>query len=101
MRTGRLRHRATIQKPVDSGGGEKTWSTYATAWVSYEPLRGSEFLAAQQVNAQISGKVIMRYIAGVKADMRFFWEGRYLYIVAPVDVEDRHRELQLMVKESL
>lgn len=104
MRAARLRHRVTIQQPVVAvnGYGERitTWSTVATVWAAVEPLRGREFFDAEQVQAEISHRVIMRYRAGMESTMRLLHEGRVLHITAPpIDVDERHRELQLMCRE--
>jgi len=104
MRAGRLRHRVTIQQlvPDPSIGGTDTWYDYATAWGAMEPLRGREYLAAQQEGAEATGKITFRYISGVKPTMRIKHGDRIYEIVSPpIDSEERHIELQLMVKEVL
>ena len=104
MRAGRLRHRVKIQAPFKDnapGSGEITWNDYATVWASIEPLRGREFFEALQVNAEVTGKVIMRYLAGVSPDMRILHGNRVFEILSIIDVEERHRELQLMVTERV
>ena len=103
MRSGRLRHQVKIQVPVhpDAWSSDESWVDYATVWASIEPLRGTEFFAARQTNAEVSGKVVMRYLAGVKPDMRILHGSRTFEIVSVVDVEERHRELQIMVNERV
>jgi len=103
MRSGRLRHRVTIQQPVPdrSIGGEDSWHDYATVWAAIEPLRGREYLAAQQEGAEVTGRITMRYIAGVKQTMRIKHGSRIYEIVSPINPEERNAELQLMVKEVL
>ena len=104
MRTGRLRHRVKLQAPYKDntpGAGDITWQDYATVWMAIEPLRGTEFVAAQQMNAEVTGKGVMRYIPGVTPDMRILDGARIFEILAIVDVEERHRELQLMLKERV
>ncbi len=103
MRAARLRHRVTIQQPVVAvnGYGERitTWSTVATVWAAVEPLRGREFFDAEQVQAEISHRVIMRYRAGMESTMRLLYATRVLHIGTIIDVDERHRELQLMCRE--
>lgn len=103
MRAARLRHRVTIQQPVTAANayGERitTWSTVATVWGAVEPLRGREFFDAEQVQAEISHRVVLRYRAGLNSTMRLLHLGRVLHIVTIIDVDERHRELQLMCRE--
>ena len=103
MRSGRLRHRGTIQDVVKdpSIGGTDTWYDYVTAWGAIEPLRGREYLAAQQEGAEVTGRITTRYINGVKPGMRWKYESRIFDIISVIDPEERHIELQLMVKEVL
>ena len=103
MRTGRLRHRVTIQQPVVAvnGYGERitTWSTVAVVWGAVEPLRGREFFDAEQTQAEISHRVVLRYRSGIDSTMRLLHLGRVLHIGTVIDVDERHRELQLMCRE--
>ena len=103
MRAARIRHRVTIQQPVVAvnGYGERitTWSTVAVVWAAVEPLRGREFFDAEQVQAEISHRVVLRYRSGMVATMRLLHLTRVLHIQAIIDVDERHRELQLMCRE--
>lgn len=103
MRAARLRHRVTIQSPVAAvnGYGERitTWSTVAVVWAAVEPLRGREFFDAEQTQAEISHRVIMRYRTGMESTMRLLHLTRVLHIGTIIDVDERHRELQLMCRE--
>jgi len=103
MTAGRRRHRLTIQRPVPGVGWgvDPTWATHAEVWGSLEPLRGSELLAAQQVQSEVTGKSGLPFVPGVTPAMRFLCEGRVYQILAAIDPEERHRELQLMWKEQV
>jgi len=103
MRSGRLKHRVTIQHKIadPSIGGTDTWHDYATVWGALEPLRGREYLAAQQEGAEATGKITIRYLPGLKPTMRLIFEGRIYQILTPIDPEEQHTELQLVVKEVL
>ena len=103
MRAGRMRHRGTIQDVVKdpSVGGKDTWYNYAQVWGAMEPLRGREYLAAQKEGAEVTGRITIRYIAGVKPGMRWKYKSRIFDIISAIDPEERHIELQLMVKEVL
>jgi len=103
MRAGSLRHRVTIQQPVvdTAWGGATTWEEFAKVWAAIEPLRGRELIAAQQVQSETTAKITIRYLAGITPDMRILHGSRIFELTSPpIDPEERHRELQLMVKET-
>lgn len=103
MSAGKLRHRVTIQQLVKAddgyGGIVETWQDVATVWATVEPLRGSERYRAQQVQSELTHKVTMRYRPGVKPQMRLLYGDRVLEIEAVIDVEERHRWLELLCSE--
>lgn len=105
MRAGELRHRITIQRAVEVSDDLKTptvtWQDVATVWAAVEPLSGREYLLAQNVNAELTVRIRIRYRPGVTPGMRVLYNGRVFDIQAVIDVEERHRELQLMCKEIL
>jgi SPP1 family predicted phage head-tail adaptor len=105
MKIGKLRHRVRLQEYViskDSFGAEvENWSDTATVWASIEPLSGREYFAAQQINAEVSTKITIRYRAGVKPTMRILFGGRIFEILSVINTEEKNRELILMCREVL
>lgn len=105
MKIGKLRHRVTLQEYIsskDSFGAEvENWSDMATVWASVEPLSGREYFAAQQVNAEISTKITIRYRAGIKPIMHVLCKGRIFGILSVLNTEEKNTELILMCKEVL
>jgi len=103
MRIGDLRHRITLQKAErarDSYGGEQLqWADFAKVWAAIYPLQGREYFAAQQINAEVSTKIVIRYIKGVEPTMRVNFENRNFEIISVIHVAERKKELQLMCKE--
>lgn len=103
MRAGQLRHRVTIQQFTQTQNeyGEivEGWTTFATVWAAVEPLRGREFWDAQQLNAEVTARIRLRYLSGVGPTMRVVYDGRTFEVDSVIDVDERHRELQLMCKE--
>lgn len=111
MRAGRLRHRVELQvragtvnalnEPLDE------WTTVATFSAAIEPLSGREFIAAQQVQADMSHRVTVRYFAGITPKHRLRWAdpatdlARVFDIRAVIDRDERHREMQLMCTERV
>ncbi len=103
MRAGRTRHRVTIQQPTadEPWGKEVTYKDYTSLWASIEPLRGEEYFAAQQINAEITTKIVARYQRGIVPKMRAVFKDRIFEIIYVVNPDERNRELQLMVKELI
>jgi len=100
-----LKDRIAIQTSTDSqdaaGQIVPTWSTYATVWACITPLIGREYLASRQLQAEVSGKIRIRYLAGVTPKMRVLFNGRYFNILTVMDVNERHVEMIIMVKEII
>lgn len=103
---GKFRRRVKIQQTTqtqDSTGAPlNAWADFATVWCSIEPLRGDELLAAQQVEAQLTTRIRTRYLSGVQAKMRVVSEDgstRTWDIRSVSDVNDEHKELELMCVE--
>jgi SPP1 family predicted phage head-tail adaptor len=108
MRAGKLRHRVTLQsltagspQQTASGQPDESWADEATIWASVEPLRGRELFAAQEHHSRVEVRIRLRYRAGITAAMRVSFDGRYYNIVAVLDREERHRELELMCEQGV
>jgi len=105
MRIGRLRHRVIIQQVAESqdstGAPLETWGTFAEVWAGVEPLRGREFFASKQIQADVTTRIRIRYLAGVTPKMRVLWGSRVYLIDSVIDPEERHVEMQLMARELL
>lgn len=102
---GNLRHRITLQKPViikDSIGQEvEEWQEVATVWASVEPLSGKEYFNAQQVNSEISTKVIIRYIESLSSQWVVQFGHRIFNILSVINFEERNIYLQLLCSEKV
>ncbi len=105
MRAGDLRHKVTIQQKTitkdTEGIPSETWTDFATVWAAIEPLQGREFFSAQAINAQVTTRIRIRYLAGISPTMRVSYGTRIFDIQAVIDVEERHLELQLMCQEVI
>jgi SPP1 family predicted phage head-tail adaptor len=103
MRAGELRSRVALQTATetqdDYGAPVPSWATTATVWGEVVDLSGREYFAAQQVNAEVSTRIRIRYLAGVVPKMRAVANGRTFDILAVLDPDGRKRELHLMCKE--
>lgn len=105
MRTGKLRHRVTLQQlgaRVDdgTGGGSIPYiDAYENVAASVEPLEGNELLRAEQFESTLTHRVRTRYYAGVRPHWRIQYGSRVFDIKHVIDPEERHRELEMMCQE--
>lgn len=106
----KLRHRITLQQPIETqntyGEPEIRWQNVSTGvWAEIEPLRGREYFAAKQINAEVEARIKIRYRNDLSAKMKLVHgpicvcmstaTEEYL-IDSIIDLEERHRELHLM-----
>ena len=105
MQAGPLRHRITIETPTETqdtfGAAVATWATFAERWAAIEPLTGREFFAAQQINAEVSHTIRLRYVAGVTTKMRVAFGARHFDLAAVRNLDERGIELELLAVERV
>ncbi len=105
MKIGKLRHSITIEQASETqapdGSVIETWSTFANAQASIEPISGREYFAAQTTQADVTHRSYMRYIPGIVPKMRVKYGSRIFDILSVINVNERNRELQLMCRESI
>lgn len=103
MRSGDLRHRIEIQAPGttqnDYGEILPAWSHFASVWAAIEPISGREYFAAQQMQAEVSHRIRIRYISGVVPTMRILHGLRVFSIESVQNRDERDRELVLLCAE--
>jgi len=103
MNAGRLRHRCWIKQPTHTedgyGGVTTTWGTVTVCWGSLEPLRGREWVASGLENSDTTGRFRMRYYAGIDATMQLYFGSRTFEILSVIDPLERHKDMELMVRE--
>lgn len=100
---GRLRHRVTIQDYTssrDSFGAEtKEWNDFAIVSASVEPLSGKELFAAQQLHAETTTMIVMRYCEGLNTSMRVLFKSKEYDILHVSNKEERDIAMYLLCKE--
>lgn len=105
MRAGTLRHRLTIKTVAlakDSfGGTTETETTLATVWGSLEPISGRELVLAQQTQAEVTHKAIVRYLPGLTPDDVLYFGTRKFQILAVINAGERSIQMELLCKEIL
>jgi SPP1 family predicted phage head-tail adaptor len=106
MEAGKLRHRVKLQKGTDvrDAFGEPTiaWSTVDTYWANVVGLSGRELWRAQQVSADVTDEVTLRFNPRIaSAKMRFLYGARALNIQAVLDKDGRRRQMNCLCVEAI
>jgi|GEM_PF-5616616 len=108
IKAGELRHRADILKPKEptniNGNPLEEYKIFRTGVpVGFQKAPwGREFWEAQAQHGISVRRLMMRYIPGVREDMRIRVNRRIYEIIPPIDnVADLNRELVLTIKEVI
>ena len=103
MRAGRMRHRLTIQTVTETQNavGELTrvWAEAVTVWGQVRPLSGKETLTGEQITADVSHRVFVRYNENIAATARILWGTRVFEINAVLNADEIDRSMELLCKE--
>lgn len=103
---GKMRETITIERPSGTRGslGQTQWETFETARAELRFITGRELTAPQIGGSDVTHVFVLRYIAGVKGNMRIVLSGssRIFQITYPVvQDEGNARTLQLFCREVM
>jgi len=102
---GKLRHYVNLQSStnaVDGYGEEsKTWSTDESIWASIQPLRGTELIEYQQLQTELTHRIIIRYTSYATPAKRITWGSRIFDINVVRNVDERDIYQELLCKEKV
>jgi len=105
VRAGELNRRVIIEQATRSRNtfNEEVlvWTAWATVWAALEPATGRTYYAAKQYDAKVDGRVRIRYIEGLRSDMRLNYNGRILSIVGIIHPKEDRKEIQIIYSEAL
>lgn len=87
MRAGTLRHRVQIEHKAETrdsyGGVTAAWAVFASSVpAAILPVSGREFFAAEANQAEVSAKIVLRDLSGLKPSMRILHGGHQYNIRA-------------------
>jgi len=97
LAAGRLRHRVTLQSRLvvqdeETGAPIDAWSTEATVWAAIEPLSVRDFIGAESRQSQVTGRIILRPVAGMDETWRVTHGGKVYQIVGILPDQDSGEE---------
>ena len=105
MNPGRLRHLISIQYRIKSqnefGEVVENWMELTKAWAEIKPIKSNEYFAAFKERAEVTHRVVMRYVEGIKPSMRIEAKGRVFEIVGIRNYFERDEYLEIMAKEVI
>lgn len=103
IRAGALRHQVIVQSATDTrdglGGYKPIWGTSVTRWVSVEPLKGDELVAANKAHSVVTHKIRMHHESTVTAKMRILYGSRIFDIVSVINPVEEDSATELMCTE--
>ena len=105
INAGELNHRIEIQSATETtneaGGNVQTWATLNTRWASIKPLAGRELFNAQQVKADVTHKICLRYHETLTPHMRFKFGSRIFNIASAINPDSQRVEHECLCKEEI
>lgn len=100
---GALRHRVTIEAPVDVaddvGGFVRSFNAVAQVWAHVAPLGASDAFIEQRLEQSRLYAATIRWRSDVAAQMRFDFRGRKLVVRTVEDMGERRRFLNCGCEE--
>ena len=101
MKAGKLRHRVTIEAPVNSanatgGRGATSWVSIpgGTVWADVRSMSAREIYQNGVMSMTASHMVTIRYLVGVHAGCRVSWGAR-AFLVNSVKTDDEMQRVNL------
>lgn len=105
IRAGRLRHRVTQQREVetaDGGGGYAlSWENIDTFWASVEPLVGRESEQSRQLEDSVTHKIVCRGPRDIQAKDRILYDGRAFNIRVIRNIQERGHRIEMQADEGV
>lgn len=104
MGAGKYRSKITFQNAVITTNSYNeqitSWVDYVTVWAAVHTMGSKEFYHAQKMFSEVSVVFEVRYRTDITELHGIKFSGRaYEILGRPIDVENRHRELQIFAKE--
>lgn len=105
MQIGRLRHLIILLKQInrqnDYGATITDWKKFKTVWAEVRPLSGKEYYSAQQVQAEVTTQITLRYLPDIDSTMQIQFKDKRYEILSVINLYEQNFALQLMCKELI
>jgi len=92
-----------LTKDTSGGWDPEDVTVFAEVWAAVEALSATAFgrtvYTAQQEASEVTHRVTIRYLSGVKASMRIWFRDRVFKIEAAVDPDEQQKILFLLCSE--
>ena len=104
IRAGTLRHPIKIESNQttinDYNEPVEQWTTLHTTRANIKPLKGNENFISDQIHAETTHLITMRYLKPLDTSMRINFNGRFFDILSIINIEEKNRALQILAKEQ-
>lgn len=102
---GKMRHRVMIQTPTavpdGQGGNTTTWGTFKEVWAELLPSAREETNYGGRIQVARSHVMNIRYLPGLKQDMRVTYQGRTFQIRGSFKVDERRYWMRVNLEEDV
>ena len=90
----------TVSSSKDTHGTEiQTYTTTNTVWAGIKPVSGNEKYINQQIVAEVTHSIIIRYLSGVTPKMRILFGTRVFDILNVLNLDEKNVEMNLLCRE--
>lgn len=105
MEIGKLNRRVEILKFIKTrdayGGVDGDWRAVDRVWAHIEPVNGTEYFGAQQVTAETTTKIKVRFNPRLTTLHRIRYGDKVYEIIGIGDAKTEHQEMILNCKEMI
>ena len=105
MKVGDLRHKVTIQYPVQvadgMGGFTETFRTSARVSAAIWPVSANTVMEQKKLEMDITHRIRIRYRSGILPHWQVVFNTRTFSIVSIINPEERNRWLDLLCVEAV
>lgn len=104
MIVGRMRYRIEIENLVESTDSDgfitEEWNNFATVWADITSLSGKEYIESAQTLSEVTSKIYIRFIQGLKTTMRIKYKDR-IFNIQSILQDEKQGIITIMAKEVL
>ena len=105
MIIGRMQKRVEVQTKQTvrdaAGGASDAWVTDVTRWAHIAPATGKELYAGEQVKAEVTHNVVIRYYSAMSTSKRILFGSRIFDVNFVKNVDERNEHMELLCKEAV